>query len=514
MSNSRSTELAAAVLRAFQRVRDVVVKIEEGGQGVSELPSYQQCIEKAVILSPDLMSKLFRLLLDLSDAFQHIYLDSMYRSNLRFNSSLDLSEIYSYSNPSPSRNWSAIVRFSIKNHDKKKTEYNVLPTTVLELLFFLRRFYRSCRYYGDYSLLDKLLSDPRVQNTDGLEEQDELSVPMIWEFSDALPLSSFLSIIQASSSEESPRNPAKAFLDLTTEGNIHPIDAQVKEVLGRGSEGMARYNDQYLRVFGHLESRRAYKRINNSIDARSYQLSLALNDLADIRNRYTYMPFLSSGMPLSEFVNVGWEKDPLVINPEVKKDETLDREDLRAMRVFTTARSPHYHYLITLLRLRYPESDEAVAASARDNLTKVKAAIDDWSKTIHRLDYRRTKPGPLSALRKAILGIDKGTISDDVLELLAVDKSARSRAQDQEFRERLLKDPQWIRGHFPDRDTYDRIIHNNFDEIRNHVLVTVDQLGDVLQILLDAEKQLGGGIFPELQELVLWAGKLIEGKEE
>ncbi len=515
MTSHKYRELFAAILRTHVRIEDILKDAKTDDKTIPGVLTYMESIENAIFLSPDIINVLFRTLLDLSQALQLIYIDSTYRSNLQFNSSLDLSEIYSYSNPSPSRTWSKIVRFSILHHDRKNTCYNVLPTTVLEVLSFLRRFYRSCKNYENYSELEELLSNPSIKGSEGLEELDELPVPLIEEFSDALPLSSFLSLIKSTSSQASPKNPARALFDLIRDGDVRPIDEEIREVLGKGAVKLNQYNEQYYNVLRKLEKARAGRSFNNSVDARSYQLSLALNDLAHSQKRFTYMPILSSGMPLNEFANIGWSMDPLMDNPKLEEDDIFNFTDVRARRIFSTARSPHYHYLKTLLLLKYPDDPAAIAKYAKDNVLKVKKAIDDWSDTIHKLNFKRTKSGPLGRVRELILRIDKGQISEDTKLLLEMEESARSRIENQdEFRYWFKEGRGWIYRHFPNRNAYDNVIRKNYDDIRNQIFKSFSYLENSIQLLLEAEERVQGPMLPDIKDLISWTTDLIKGKEE
>jgi hypothetical protein len=507
--------IAGEIAKIVSGIEETLARVSKslapaGGEGL-DLLTYEDSIRRAIFLSPDVLDRLFNVLLDLTEALQHVYLDALYRSKYRFNASLDLSEIYAYCNPSPSQTWSSIVRFAIEHQDKSRTAYNVLPTTILEVLAYLRRFQQSCHDYDDYSHLTRFLNEPAISETASLESESELAIGAAGILATKLPFKVFIELATKSTEgRAAPSDPVDALFRLVTQETVVSIDPALKAVFADSGERVAHYRQVYRDVLGKLEQRRRGRLFNNSIDARSYQLSLALNEFQRENDKSVYMPILSRGIPLDEFASICWKEDPLMSDASVVGDSSFGGEVRESGRLFSTARGPHYHYLSTILHLRYPEDSAAVAKAAKECLDGVKSAIDGWAETFRRLDYAGTSGSVWSNIKYALLRVDRGEVTRNAKALSAIARSSHSRISNtDEFRAKLDEDRRRIVEHFPDRSAYHRVIEKNFSAVRDQVVRTFECLGGTIHLIAQAEENDQSPVAPGVRDLVNWAAQLV-----
>lgn len=500
-----SSRDANALRDTMARVRVLLDSVQQDVIPRPTQDHYAQNILHSTLLQVDPFNMFLRLLNDLERDLQFVYLDAKYRSNSQFNLSLDLSEIYAYANPLFSRDWASIIRFSIEHQELTKRHYHVLPTTIIEVLAFLRRHYRSHSTYEDYRVLQSFLENPGVTKVKHPDTAKEVSIADVAREADILPYRDFLGYLVAADQASAPRkgDPAHALAQLLASTSIKSVDNQLKTLFDQRRHLLAKYGTAYQDVLRGLNqgTKRGDLLFNNSIDARSYQLSLALNDFfAEYEHlaKPAYLPILSRGAPLYQFSQIDWALDPL--KKSVIGDSNVEIKD---SHICTLARGPHYHYLSTVLNLRHPNDPVAIGKAVAASIREIKGCINSWSEVIRHLDYAGAGRSILEDLIGRWLRLERGAV--DLDPLLGNETSARRRVKDDfEYRERFRFGDTWIRKHFPDRDTYHRVLSHNHDRIRDEIFDTVSRLPATIELFIAAEREAGTAGSPDILRVLEW----------
>jgi len=500
-----SVKAAATLLEVLVRVSKALRTLHHGSEDAPGLEAYLQYMRRCIYLSRDVLWGLTRLLVDLRTALDLIYLDSEYRADRQLAASLDSSEIFAHSRPSATQNWSNLVGYAIDNHSRTARRYNVLPTTLLEILSYLRRLYQSYEVYSDYHSLQSLLSTNSSGYFEDLDHSAELSLERIDAFSQIMPCHRFISWLCEANATDGrlPGDPTATLVQLSDAGALESIDEDFRSLMGSHRRTVDRYMSEYNHILHNLNMRRD-KVLANSLDARSYHLSLALNDLAMSTGKNSYYMVLSSGIPLEEFSSVEWRCDPLRTDSQLRRDTRL-----RASQLFTTARGPHYHYLSTVLAI----------TSGGDHITKMEAArecartIGDchdllarvvcdaesyaarriWHTSIRQSFEELVKTGGGSGLPAELC--DKEEAGQHFSRLDVRDRADR-------------KDPLC---YFPDKDTYEQALEDVFGRIREALLLVVNAVVslEAVDLLCELETEQATATARDVSALQKWAGEFL-----